>query len=179
MRWPSAVVVVAATVSPIACAVSPPEFGRAPSSEEIRAWDIDVSADGRGLPNGSGSAPRGKDVYLQNCAACHGVAGEGGIGPRLVGGQGSLSSANPIKTIGSYWPYAPTVFDYIRRAMPYASPGTLSADDTYAVTAYLLSINGIVPANATLDQVSLPLVRMPNRAGFRPDRVFELYNERP
>ena len=179
MRWPSAVVLVAAVVSTAACAVAPPEFGRAPTPDEIRAWDIDVGPDGQGLPIGSGTAERGKDVYLQTCAACHGPAGEGGIGPRLAGGQGSLASANPVRTIGSYWPYAPTLFDYIRRAMPYTLPGTLSTDDTYAVTAYLLGINGILPADATLDQISLPSVRMPNRDGFRPDRVFELYNERP
>ena len=178
MCWRSAFVVVAAALSPIAWSANPPEFGRVPSPDEIRAWDIDVGPDGRGLPDGSGSAPRGKDVYLQNCAACHGLTGEGGIGPRLAGGQGSLASENPVKTIGSFWPYAPTLFDYIRRAMPYSAPETLGTDDTYAVVAYLLSINGIVPEDATVDRMSLPRVAMPNRAGFRPDRVFELYDER-
>jgi cytochrome c len=166
-------------VSQLALATDPPQFGRAPTSDEVRTWDIDVGPDGQGLPSGSGSVLRGKEVYMQNCAACHGPAGEGGIGPRLEGGEGTLATANPVKTIGSYWPYAPTLFDYIRRAMPYTVPGSLSTDDTYAVTAYLFSINGIVPADATLDERSLPAVKMPNRNGFLPDRVFELYDEKP
>ena len=155
------------------------EFGRPATPQEIKLWDIDVKPDGEGLPDGSGTAAHGKDVYAQNCAACHGPNGEGGIKDRLVGGQGTLASAKPIRTVGSYWPYAPTVFDYIRRAMPYPSPQSLSTDDTYAVVAYILSLNKIVPANATLDRNSLPKVRMPNRDGFVPDNVFKLYNERP
>jgi cytochrome c len=118
--------------------------------------------------------PQGKQLYTSNCEACHGASGEGGIKDRLVGGQGSLVTNKPIKTIGSYWPYATTLFDYIRRAMPYTAPGTLSNDNVYALVAYLLNLNGIVPANATLDQNSLPKVTMPNRDGFVPDSVFQL-----
>lgn len=103
-------------------------------------------------------------------AACH---GEGGIKDRLVGGQGTLVSNAPVKTIGSFWPYATTLFDYIRRAMPYPSPGSLSADDTYAVTADLLSLNAVIPIDGKLDKVSLPQVRMPNRDGFIPEAEFD------
>ncbi|USB88216.1 cytochrome c, partial [Burkholderia cenocepacia] len=103
------------------------------------------------------------------CAMCHGVGGEGGVGDPLVGGAGSLTSAKPKKTVGSYWPYATTLFDYIRRAMPYNAPQSLSADDVYAVTAYVLHLSGIVSSDARLDARTLPRVRMPNRDGFVPD----------
>ncbi len=148
------------------------EFGRPATTEEIRLWDIDVRPDGAGLPLGSGTAMRGKQIFNTTCFACHGENGVGGIRDRLVGGIGSLASASPVRTVGSYWPYATTVFDYIRRAMPYFAPGSLSDDDTYAVTAYILSLNGIVAATARLDQVSLPKVKMPNRDGFFTDPEF-------
>ena len=99
------------------------EFGRPATPEEIKLWDIDVRPDGKGLPQGSGTAAHGKEVYQENCEACHGPNGEGGIKDRLVGGEGTLASDKPIKTVGSYWPYATTLFDYIRRAMPYPTPG--------------------------------------------------------
>ncbi len=150
------------------------DFGRPASPAEVKLWDIDVRPDGAGLPRGRGTVPQGKQLYTSNCEACHGASGEGGIKDRLVGGQGSLVTNKPIKTIGSYWPYATTLFDYIRRAMPYTAPGTLSNDNVYALVAYLLNLNGIVPANATLDQNSLPKVTMPNRDGFVPDSVFQL-----
>jgi cytochrome c len=112
-------------------------------------------------------------VFDQQCAACHGSKGEGGVGDRLVGGQGTLATARPIRTVGSYWPYAPTLFDYIRRAMPQNAPQSLSNDDVYAVSAYILSLNGLVADDATLDATSLAAIKMPNRDGFvgdpRPD----------
>jgi S-disulfanyl-L-cysteine oxidoreductase SoxD len=149
------------------------DFGRPATPDEIALWDIDVRPDGKGLPPGSGTVARGKDVFAENCAACHGDNGVGGIKDRLAGGKGTLASHEPIKTVGSYWPYATTLFDYIHRAMPYQAPGSLSADDTYAVAAYVLSLNGILPADGKLDRESLPKVRMPNRDGFVPDPKFD------
>ena len=148
------------------------DFGRPASSDEIKLWDKDVQPDGKGLPDGSGTARRGKEVFAENCAACHGDNGQGGIKDRLVGGQGTLASDKPIKTVGSFWPYATTLFDYIHRAMPYQAPGSLSVDDYYALTAYILSLNGILPPDAKLDKETLPKVKMPNRDGFIPDPEF-------
>ena len=117
------------------------------TAEQIAGWDISVGPDGAGLPPGSGTAAGGKTVYEAKCLACHGVEGASGQpNDRLVGGQGTLREAAPIRTIGSYWPYATTVFDYIRRAMPYVTPHSLTADETYAVTAYLLALNGVIQA---------------------------------
>jgi len=155
------------------------EFGRPAMPDEIKLWDIDVRPNGQGLPDGSGTVAHGKEVYSTWCQGCHGPNGQGGIKDRLVGGQGTLTSDKPIKTVGSYWPYATTLFDYIHRAMPYPVPGSLSADDTYAVVAYLLNLNGIVPADGKLDQESLPKIKMPNRDGFIPDDVFKIDNEAP
>jgi cytochrome c len=149
------------------------DFGRPATPDEIALWDIDVSPDGKGLPPGSGTVPRGKQVFVENCAACHGDNGVGGIKDRLSGGQGTLTSEAPVKTVGSFWPYATTLFDYIRRAMPYQAPGSLSDDDTYAVAAYILSLNGILPADGKLDRESLPEIRMPNRDGFVPSPAFD------
>ena len=148
------------------------DFGRPATTDEIKLWDIDVRPDGSGLPDGSGTVARGAAVYDDNCAACHGPNGQGGIKDRLVGGQGTLASNNPIKTVGSYWPYATILFDYTRRAMPYPLPASLSDDDTYALVAYVLSLNGIVPEGATLDKESLPRIAMPNRGGFIPEPEF-------
>ena len=153
------------------------DFGRPATPAEIKLWDIDVRSYGTGLPQSSGTVARGKGVYADNCEVCHGANGEGGIKDRLVGGEGSLVSSKPLKTVGSYWPYATTVFDYIRRAMPYPIPGSLSTDDTYAVTAYILNLNGILPADGKLDQDDLPKIRMPNWDGFVPDAVFKIDNE--
>jgi S-disulfanyl-L-cysteine oxidoreductase SoxD len=147
-------------------------FGRPARPEEIALWNIDIRPDGQGLPIGKGTVEHGKTVYEQNCAACHGVHGEGGIGDRLVGGQGTLTSDHPIKTIGSYWPYATTLLDYVHRAMPYQAPGSLSIDDYYAVTAYLLDQNGIHSPGGTLDQRSILKIKMPNRNGFIPEPEF-------
>ena len=148
-------------------------IGHAAGQRDLAAWNIDVAADGAGLPKGSGSVERGRSIYAQQCAACHGAKGEGGLADQLVGGKGSLATAKPVKTIGSFWPYATTVFDFINRAMPYNAPQSLSSDEVYSVTAYLLNLNGIIADNAVLDAQSLPKVRMPNRDGFvndsRPD----------
>lgn len=148
------------------------DFGRPATPEEIKLWDIDVQPDGKGLPDGSGTVAQGKQVFAENCAVCHGDNGQGGRNDRLVGGQGTLASDMPIKTVGSFWPYATTLFDYIRRAMPYQAPGSLSVDETYAVAAYILSLNGILPTDGKLDKASLPNVKMPNRDGFIPEAEF-------
>ena len=147
--------------------------GRAPTPEEVKAWDISVAPDGTGLPEGSGTAAQGKDVYASKCAKCHGGQGQGGDEGPLVGGQGSLRGPKPLKTVGSYWPYATTLFDYVNRAMPFKQPGTLTHNQVYAVVALVLQLNGIIGENAVMDARSLPQVKMPNRGGFvadpRPD----------
>ena len=148
------------------------DFGRPASSDEIKLWDIDAGPGGKGLPGGSGTVAHGKEVFAENCAACHGENGQGGINDRLVGGQGTLGSDKPIKTVGSFWPYATTLFDYMHRAMPYQAPGSLSVDDYYALTAYVLSLNGILAPDGKLDKETLPKVKMPNRDGFIPDPEF-------
>ncbi len=146
------------------------QFGHPASPEEIAAEDIDVRADGAGLPPGSGSVAQGEAVYAAACAGCHGVHGQNPISAalRLTGGQGTLATAGPIPTVGSYWPYATTLFDYIRRAMPFNAPQSLTPDQVYAVSAYVLHLNGIVPDGAVLDAAALPRVVMPNRNGFVP-----------
>ena len=147
--------------------------GRAASPEEIGQWDISVAPDGAGLPEGSGTAAQGREVYANRCSKCHGAKGEGGDSVALAGGQGTLNSPKPLRTVGSYWPHATTVWDYINRAMPFKNPGVLSRDQVYAVTAFVLFLNGIVAENAVMDAHSLPKVQMPNRGGFvadpRPD----------
>ncbi|WP_370689570.1 c-type cytochrome [Paraburkholderia fungorum] len=151
------------------------EIGTPLTEQDLAAWNIDVAPDGRGLPAGSGDVATGAHVFAAKCAACHGAQGEGGLGDQLVGGQGTLTSGKPKRTVGSYWPYATTLFDYIRRAMPYNAPESLSADEVYALSAFLLNRNGIVPADTRLDAASLPRVAMPNRGGFvadpRPGRL--------
>jgi S-disulfanyl-L-cysteine oxidoreductase SoxD len=144
-------------------------LGHAATDGEISAWDIDVRGDGVGLPAGHGSVAEGRTIFAETCAACHGDKGQGGAGDILVGGRGTLGTAKPVKTIGSFWPYAPTVFDYINRAMPFNAPQSLTASQIYGVTAYLLFLNGIVSEDAVLDATSLPKVEMPNRNGFTSD----------
>jgi cytochrome c len=144
-------------------------IGTPANAADIAAWNIDVAPDGRGLPAGSGDVATGGQIFAAKCAACHGAKGEGVIGDRLIGGRGTLTSANPLRTVGSYWPYATTLFDYIRRAMPYNAPQSLSADEVYALSAWILNQNGIVPDDARLDAHSLAAIRMPNRDGFVPD----------
>ena len=161
--------VVLALISPVLAY----DFGRPATPDEIALWDIDIRPDGKGLPPGSGTVAQGEQVFAENCAACHGDKGVGGVKDRLAGGQGTLASNAPVKTVGSFWPYATTLFDYIHRAMPYQAPGSLSNDDTYAVAAYILSLNGILPADGKLDRESLPKIKMPNRNGFVPEPEFD------
>jgi cytochrome c len=160
-----------ATVAFGVCAQAEEHFGigRPATPQEIKGWDIDIGRDGSNLPLGSGSVARGRMVFAEQCAACHGEKGQGGVGDRLVGGQGTLATPKPVRTVGSYWPYAPTLFDYIRRAMPQNAPQSLSNEDVYAVSAYILNLNGLVPADATLDAKTLAAVKMPNRNDFVPD----------
>jgi mono/diheme cytochrome c family protein len=143
-------------------------IGRPPTPEEIRESGA-IAPDGTGLPEGSGTAAAGREVFSANCARCHGDKGEGGVGPRLAGGQGSLATARPVKTVGSFWPYATTVWDYINRAMPFDQPGKLKPNEVYALVAYILELNGIVGSNDVMDAKSLPKVKMPNRDGFAAD----------
>jgi cytochrome c len=179
MCWRNKIVVFATAIASVASSAHAYDFGRAATSDEIKLWDIDVRPDGKGLPEGSGTVARGRSVYEENCEVCHGPNGQGGIKDRLVGGQGSLATESPVKTVGSYWPYATTLFDYIHRAMPYQAPGSLSVDDTYAVAAYILNLNGILPSDGKLDMNSLPAIKMPNRDGFIPDPEFrELANSK-
>jgi S-disulfanyl-L-cysteine oxidoreductase SoxD len=150
---------------------NPPQVGHAPTAEELKQADITVLPNGEGLPAGGGTPDQGEAIYKSKCAGCHGENGEGKppTGVQLVGGMGTLATSKPVKTIGSYWPYATSVWDYIHRSMPYTEPGTLSADETYGVTAFLLYKNGIIPRDQELNKDTLPKVRMPNRDGFIPD----------
>jgi cytochrome c len=171
----SALVLVAQAFRPAVMATQSPtlRFGRAPTADELKAIDIEVTPDGNGLAPGSSTAAAGKSVYTRRCETCHGPNGKEGPQDGLVGGQGSLATSRPLKTVGSYWPYATTLWDYIRRAMPFEHPGTLTTDEVYGATAYVLFMNGIVKEQDVIDQTSLVQVKMPNRNGFtldpRPD----------
>jgi len=135
--------------------------------EQLATWDISIGPDGAGLPPGRGAAAEGEVVYNMRCAACHGERGAGKPNDRLVGGVGTLTGDQaPIKTVGSYWPYATTLFDYTRRAMPWNAPRSLSDEQVYAVTAYILNLNGIISATDEINAQTLAKVRMPNRDGF-------------
>lgn len=144
-------------------------LGQVVTESELSPWNIDIAIDGTGIPDGRGSVQQGKTLYESKCLQCHGANGQGQPMDRLAGGQGTLDSNAPVKTIGSYWPYATTVFDYVRRAMPLDKPQSLSPNEVYALTAYLLHLNGIVEANAVMDARTLPKVRMPNVDAFRRD----------
>jgi len=144
-----------------------PNLGKPISPEDLVSWDISIGPDGSGLPPGSGTVQQGEAVFAAKCQACHGAKGAGQPNDRLVGGQGSLPGDKaPVKTIGSYWPYATTLFDYIRRAMPLNESKALTSDEVYGVVAYLLNINGIIAEGETMNAQSLPKVAMPNREGF-------------
>lgn len=146
------------------------KLGRPALPEEIKAWDIDVRPDGLGLPEGKGSVAQGEELFQNNCAACHGEFGEGvGRWPVLAGGQGTLKSERPEKTIGSFWPDTSTVFDYVHRAMPFGAAQTLQPDEVYAIVAYLLYLNDVVPDDYVLSKENFPTVALPNRPNFYDD----------
>ena len=171
LRMSSVTALILSGVVLVACGATPVNdaghirLGQPISEADLQGWDLIVEPDGSGLPSGSGTAAQGQLVYEQQCAACHGQQGVGVPGvPTLVGG--STTSTPPNLTVGSYWPYASTVFDYVRRAMPPTAPKSLSNDEVYQVVAYVLNMNGIVTRNFVLDKNSLPAVQMPNRDGF-------------
>jgi cytochrome c len=154
-------------------------FGTTATEQEIAAVDIDAVPDGRGLPPGSGTYAEGREVYMAQCAACHGEQLEGIAdlgGDKLIGGRDSLASGSPVKTIESYWPYATTLFDYVKRAMPLVAPGSLSDDEVYAVSAFILAEAGIIGQDQTMTAATLPEVLMPNRDGFVPDPRPDVHN---
>jgi cytochrome c len=181
MRSRSAALTAALALVAAACSTAPPmasqpeapevSFSRPISEPEIAPWNIDVrTSDGRGLPAGRGSVAEGKAVYETKCVGCHGAEAKGGsVYGSMVGGIGSFTTDRRILTPGSMYPYAPILFDYIRRTMPMDRPQTLTDDEIYAVSAYLLNLNGLIPADAVMDAVSMPRVQMPNRDGFVPD----------
>jgi len=146
-----------------------PDLGRPATAEEIAVWDISIGPDGAGLPPGTGSPLQGEAVYVEKCLACHGEKGSGKPNDQLVGGLGTLTGdQTPVKTVGSFWPYATTLFDYVRRAMPFNAPRSLSNDEVYAVCAYILQLNGIIDESAVMNAQTLAKVQMPNRDGFVP-----------
>jgi cytochrome c len=169
MRTPDRLWVIAFTAGLFASATvraEGPGLGKPADAALVNMMDLTILPDGRDLPAGRGSVARGKLVYEAKCLACHGINGQGQPMDRLTGGVGSLATATPVKTVNSYWPYATSLFDYIRRAMPLTTPQTLRADEVYSLVAYILSIDGVVKADAVLDAKSLPAVKMPNRDGF-------------
>jgi mono/diheme cytochrome c family protein len=146
-----------------------PNLGKPISQEDLASWDISIGPDGKGLPPGSGTAKDGEAVFMAKCQACHGAKGAGQPNDRLVGGQGSLPGDKPpVKTVGSFWPYATTLFDYVRRAMPFNQSKSLSNDEVYAVAAYILNLNGVIGETDVINAQTLPNVKMPNRDGFTP-----------
>ncbi len=169
----AAFLIAAALVTLPAEAQTKFHFGRTATAAEIAAWNIDVAPDGKNLPPGNGTVVRGREIYNTQCAACHGLKGEGGIADRLTGGRGTLATKAPIFSVGSFWPYATTLFDYIRRAMPLNAPQSLSNEDVYSVAGYVLFLNDLMPDTARVDAKTLTAFRMPNRDGFvsdpRPD----------
>ncbi|MFP6827815.1 MAG: cytochrome c [Gammaproteobacteria bacterium] len=168
-----AVALVAFALSSSYALAQTPHLGTPISAADIAAWDIDILPDGTGLPPGSGTATQGAPIYAVKCALCHGVNGEGGISLALIGGEPPTNGIDTGKTIGNFWQYATTIFDYTRRAMPWLTPRTLSDDEVYALTAHLLEINDIISADDVMNAETLPAVQMPNRDGFI-DRFPEL-----
>ncbi len=166
--WLSAALILLITASTVGA--GPLGLGRPANPDEIAAWDIDVRPDGTGLPDGRGNVATGEEIFTELCAGCHGDFGEGvGRYPALAGGSDTLTDERPVKTVGSYWPHLSTVFDYVRRAQPFGSPGTLTDDQIYALTAYILYLNDLVDDDFVLDRDSFRAVTLPNHAGFTDD----------
>ena len=157
-------------------------IGRAPSQQEIEAWDISIGPDGKGLPPGQGSATDGAPIFAAKCAVCHGDQGQGGkIGPRVVGGIAdteTLTTLKPVRSVGGYWPYATSVWDFIRRAMPRDQSGSLKPNEVYALTAFILWKSGIIQEGDVLNAQTLPKVQMPNRNGFVPAKFADIPDEK-
>jgi S-disulfanyl-L-cysteine oxidoreductase SoxD len=170
--WKLSALLMAAGVT---LAAQSPKYGvgRPPTPAEIRELGSAIAPDGSGLPEGSGSVRAGRELFAAQCSRCHGPKGEGDVGPRLTGGQGTLATLRPVKTVGSFWPYATTLWDYVNRAMPFDQPGSLTPSEVYAAVAYILNLNGIIGNEGVMDALSLASVKMPNRDGFvadpRPD----------
>jgi hypothetical protein len=175
-------IVLLASSAALAQTPSYKNVGRTPTKEEIQAVDISIGPDGKGLPPGQGTAKEGAPIFAAKCAVCHGAAGEGGkIGTRLVGGKADLetfSTLRPAKSVGSYWPYATTVWDYINRAMPRNQAGNLTANEVYALTAFILAKSGIIQEGDVMDAKTLPRVQMPNRSGFVPPKFSDIPDEK-
>ena len=180
-RLAAGIVLLTATAS-LAQTPSYSNIGRSPTKEEIQAWDISVGPDGKGLPPGQGTAKDGAPIFAVKCAVCHGPNGEGAkIGPRIVGGIAdteTLTTLKPVRTVGGYWPYATTVWDFINRAMPRGQSGTLTPTEVYALTAFILAKSNIIKEDDVLDAKTLPKVQMPNRNGFVPARFTDIPDEK-
>jgi len=180
-RLAAGIILLTATAS-LAQTPSYSNIGRAPTKEEIQAWDISVGPDGKGLPPGQGTAKEGAPIFAAKCAMCHGPNGEGAkIGPRIVGGIAdteTLTTLKPVRTVGGYWPYATTVWDFINRAMPRGQSGTLTANEVYALTAFIHAKSEIIKEDDVLDAKTLPKVQMPNRNGFVPARFADIPDEK-
>ena len=155
-----------ALIATPAIAADNPHFGVPASPKDIAAWDISIGPDGSNLPPGKGTVAAGAKLFQERCAACHGEKGEGKPSDRLVGGIGSLTGEQPVRTVGSYWPYATTLFDYVRRAMPLTEPQSLTNDEVYALSAFILNLNGIIRPKDVMNAKTLPKVKMPNHDAF-------------
>jgi len=171
------VVALAACVTAAAQTPDYKNVGRTPTAQEVQAMDIAIGTDGKELPPGSGNAKSGARLFNEKCVACHGENQEGSAqAPALVGGKGTLTSLHPKMTAGSYWPFATTIFDYIRRAMPRYAEGSLKVDEVYSLTAFILFRNDIIKEDDVMDATTLPKIKMPNRDGFIPQNLDEIHD---
>lgn len=173
LKFPSAIILSLGLIAAAFFDASGAEkfsLGRLATPQEVKAWNIDIRPDGSGLPKGSGSVSSGEEIYLEQCASCHGEFGEAvGRWPALSGGEDTLKEDDPVKTVGSYWPYLSTVWDYVNRAMPFGNAQSLSANDVYAITAYILNLNDIVDEDFVLSRSNFKDIKMPNQGGFYKD----------
>jgi cytochrome c len=171
------VLIVATALAAAAQTPGYKNVGRTPTPQEVQAVDIAIGTDGKELPPGSGNAKLGAQLFADKCVVCHGENQEGSAqAPALVGGKGTLTSLRPKMTAGSYWPFATTVFDYIRRAMPRFQEGTLNVDEVYSLTAFILYRNDIIKENDVIDAKTLPKIKMPNRDGFIPQNLDDIHD---